>query len=123
MKIIVKIGLETDGDFKLENHEEYKMNYDDCGGYDGTFVFEENTPLYPYEDHSYAKFDAWWRAQRLLEHMLCDIHVIHTHHYVLDYLYHMFDDAMRAIGNREESYYGSVSGNYEGTFIEWFMID
>ena len=80
LKIIVKIGLETDGDFRLENHKEYKMKYDDCGGYDGTFIFEENTPLYPYEDHSYSKFDAWWRAQRLLEHMLCDIRVIHTHH-------------------------------------------
>ena len=119
MKIIVKIGIETDGDFRLENHKEYKMKYDDCGGYDGVFVFEEDTPLYPYEDHSYNKFDAWWRAQRLLEHMLCDIHVIHTHHYVLDYLYHMFDNAIRDLHDRLSSSYHEISGNYDGTYIEY----
>lgn len=123
MKIVIKIGIETDGDFRLENHKEYKMTYDNSGGYDGVFVFEEETPLYPYEDHSYNRFDAWWRAQRLLEHMLCDIRVIHTHHYVLDYLYHMFDDAITALHERKKTHYGYVSGNYDGTYIEFSIVE
>ena len=79
--------------------------------------------IHKYENKSYLQFDKWWRANSLFEHMLTDLHVIFTHHYVLDYLYHMFDDAMKAIGRRETSYYGSVGGNYDGTFIEWFAID
>ena len=122
MKIIVKIGLATDGDFSLRYHEEFKMNHDGCD-YEGVYVFESDTPLYPYEDYSYAQFDAWWRSIRLLEHMLCEIHVIHTHHYVLDYLYHMFDDAIKALHNREKTYYGSVNGNYDGTYIEFLVTE
>ncbi len=122
MKVIVNIGLETDGDYRLENHESYKMThgYED---YEGTFVFDENTPLYPYEDYSYTKFDAPWRAIRLLEHMLCDLRVGYTHHYVLDYLYHMFDDAIQAIHDRKRFHEGDVSGNYGGTYITIRIID
>ena len=120
MKVIVKIGIETDGDFRLENYESYKMHcgYDD---YHGVFIFNENTPLYPYEDCSYTKFDACWRAIRLLEHMLCDFKVIHTHHYILDYLYHIFDDAIEAIHRRDKYHSGHISGNYDGTEIEVFI--
>lgn len=122
MKVKVKINLETDGDFRLNNHEEYKMR-NGCYDYEGEFLFDENTPLYPYEDYSYAKFDAPWRAIRLLEHMLCDMHVLHTHHYVLDHLYHMFDNAIEAIHKREKYHYGDISGNYEGTSIEISIIE
>jgi hypothetical protein len=79
---------------------------------------QKQAHLDEYEDYSYSKFDAWWRAQRLLEHMLCDIRVIHTHHYVLDYLYHMFDNTIRDLHDRLPSSYHQVSGNYDGTFIE-----
>ena len=117
MKVVVKIGIETDGDFRLENYESYKLihGYDD---YSGVFTFDEETPLYPYEDSGYDKFDACWRAVRLLEHMLCDFKVGYTHHYVLDYLYHMFDDAIEAIHRRDKHHYGYISGNYDGTDIE-----
>lgn len=124
MKLIVKIGLETDGDYSLLHEDQFGMKYDGTG-YFGVFGFDDSnkTYHYPYEDKSYLQFDSWWRLNSLLEHMLTDLHVSFTHHYVLDYLYHMFDDAMEAIGKREKSYYGSISGNYEGTFIEWFVID
>ena len=124
MKLIVKIGLETDGDYSLLHEDQFGMKYDGTG-YFGVFGFDDSnkTYLYPYEDKSYLQFDSWWRLNSLLEHMLTDLHVSFTHHYVLDYLYHMFDDAMEAIGRRETSYYGSISGNYEGTFIEWFVTD
>ena len=96
MKIVIQIRLETDGDYRLENADSYKMSsgFED---YCGDFVFDENTPLYPYEGFNYIQFDAAWRARRLLEHMLCDIRVIHSHYYVLDYMFHMFYDAMQAI--------------------------
>ena len=124
MKLIVKIGLETDGDYSLLHEDQFGMKYDGTG-YFGVFGFDDSnkTYLYPYENKSYLQFDSWWRLNSLLEHMLTDLHVSFTHHYVLDYLYHMFDDAMEAIGRRETSYYGSISGNYEGTFIEWFVTD
>lgn len=124
MQLIVKIGLETDGDYSLLHPEQFDMSWDG-NGYFRVFRFDDNDKetLYPYEDKSYLQFDKWWRANSLFEHMLTDLHVIFTHHYVLDYLYHMFDDAMEAIGRREETYYGSISGNYDGTFIEWFLIE
>lgn len=124
MKLVVKIGLETDGDYSLLHPEQFEMRWDGTG-YFGIYRFndEDKETLYPYEDKSYLQFDKWWRTNSLLEHMLTDLHVIFTHHYVLDYLYHMFDDAMEAIGRRETSYYGSVGGNYDGTFIEWFIVE
>lgn len=124
MKLIVKIGLETDGDYSLLHEHQFGMKYDGTG-YFGVFGFDDSnkTYLYPYEDKSYLQFDSWWRLNSLLEHMLTDLHVSFTHHYVLDYLYHMFDDAMEAIGKRETSYYGSVGGNYDGTYIEWFVVE
>lgn len=124
MKLVVKIGLETDGDYSLLHPEQFGVIWDGSG-YFGIYRFddEDKETLYPYEDKSCLQFDKWWRANSLLEHMLTDLHVIFTHHYVLDYLYHMFDDAMEAIGRREETYYGSVNGNYDGTFIEWFLIE
>lgn len=123
MQLILKIGLETDGDYSLLHEDQFGMKYDGTSYYN-VFRFNDTDKetLYPYENKSYLQFDKWWRANSLLEHMLTDLHVSFTHHYVLDYLYHMFDDAMKAIGKREESYYGSISGNYDGTFIEWFMI-
>lgn len=124
MRLVLKIGLETDGDYSLLHPEQFEMRWDGTG-YFRVFRFDDDDKetLYPYEDKSYLQFDKWWRANSLLEHMLTDLHVIFTHHYVLDYLYHMFDDAMEAIGRREKTYYGSISGNYDGTFIEWFLIE
>ena len=38
--------------------------------------------------------------------------------YIMDYIFHMFDDAIHAIYRREPQFESSVGGNYEGTFIE-----
>lgn len=119
MKIIVKIGLETDGDYSLMNFKKYNMEYDGSGYYhEYTFDDECKNTLYPYEDTSYTQFDAYWRAIRLLEHVLCDIHVLYTHHYVLGYLYRMFDNSIRDLHDRLHDIYHEVNGNYEGTYIE-----
>lgn len=120
MKIVIQIRLETDGDYRLENADSYKMSsgFED---YCGDFVFDENTPLYPYEGFNYIGFDAAWRARRLLEHMLCDIRVIHSHYYVLDYMFHMFYDAMQAIKDKKRYHEGFVSGNYDGTTIRVYI--
>ena len=120
MIVSVTIGLETDGDYSLTHRDQYHMSYDGSGYYNH-FIFSDTDTvdgLYTFEDDHDITFDATWRACRLLEKMLCDLHVIYTHHYVLDYLYHMFDDAIDAIGRKETHFETSISGNYEGTFIE-----
>lgn len=50
--------------------------------------------------------------------MLCDIHIASGHYYIMDDIFHMFDDAIHAIYKREHQFASSVSGNYEGTFIK-----
>lgn len=124
MQLIIKIRLETDGDYSLLHPEQFDMRFDGCG-YFGFFRFkdEDKEELYPYENKSYLQFDKWWRANSLFKHMLTDLHVVFTHYYVLDELYHMFDDAMTAVSKRDTSYYGSIGGNYDGTCIEWFLVD
>ena len=119
MKINITIGLETDGDYRLNNELDYHMEYDGSSYYH-SYVFADTDTvdgLYNFEDDNDIRFGATWRACNLLEQMLCDLHVIYTHHYVLDYLYHMFDDAIEAIGRRETHFEASISGNYDGTFI------
>lgn len=122
MKISISVSLETNGDYSLHNSGLYGMEYDGSG-YFNTFEFADNTPKYDFESDYVIHFDPCWRACSLLEKMLCDIHVYHTRYYVLDYLYHMFEDAMKAIGRHEKELEVSVSGNYEGTFIEFTLED
>jgi hypothetical protein len=50
--------------------------------------------------------------------MLCDINIASGHYYIMDYIFHMFDDAIHAIYRREPQFESSVGGNYDGTFIE-----
>lgn len=117
-KITLKIGLETDDDYSLRNNELYHMVYDDAGGYFHNFVFEDNTEPQPWEEPYTSSREPAYRALDLLEKMLCDIHVASGHYYIMDDIFHMFDDAIHAIYRREAQFESSVSGNYEGTFIE-----
>lgn len=117
MKVYVSVSLETDGDYTLRNNEAYGMEYDGSGYY-STFEFTDDTPKQDFEYSSYIGLGPAFRACRLLEKMLCDIHVHYTHYYVLDYLYHMFNDAIEALERREKEFEASISGNYEGTFVE-----
>ena len=118
LRITLKIGLETDGDYTLQNNELYHMSYDDANGYFHNFVFDENTEPQPWEDAYTSSREPTYRALNLLEKMLCDIHVASGHYYIMDYIFHMFDDAIHAIYRRESAFEASVSGNYDGTFIE-----
>lgn len=122
MKINISISLETDGDYSLRNNELYSMECDGSS-YFNTFEFADNTYRYDFESDCAASFDPCWRACSLLKKILCDIHVYHTHYYVLDDLYHMFEDAMEAIGRHEKEFEVSISGNYDGTFIEFTLED
>lgn len=117
-KITLKISLETDGDYTLYNNEMYHMTYDDAGSYSHNFVFEENTARQLWEEPYTSSREPAYRALDLLEKMLCDIHVASGHYYIMDDIFHMFDDAIHAIYRREPQFESSVSGNYEGTSIE-----
>lgn len=117
-KVTLKIGLETDGDYTLQNNELYHMSYDDANGYFHNFVFDDNTEPQPWEEPYISSREPAYRAFTLLEKMLYDIHVASGHYYIMDDIFHMFDDAIHAIYRREPQFESSVSGNYEGTFIE-----
>ena len=116
-KITLKIGLETDGDYSLRDNDFYLMPWDGSG-YFHNFVFDNNTEPQPWEDPYTSSGEPAYRALNLLENMLCDIHVASGHYYVMDYIFHMFDDAIHAIYRREPQFESSVNGNYDGTFIE-----
>ena len=122
MTINLHVSLCPDGDFSLRDKENYHMEWDGDGYYQ-EYLFYDGLPNQEWEDPTDHKFDPLWRANSLLEKMLCDIHVYHTHYYLLDYLYHMFEDAMEAIGRREKSFEVEVSGNYEGTFISFEITE
>ena len=122
MTINLHVSLCPDGDFSLRDNEKYHMEWDGNDYYQ-EYLFYEGLPQQTWEDSTDHTFDPLWRACRLLEKMICDIHVSYTHHYLLDYLYHMFDDAMEAIGRREKSFEVEVSGNYEGTFISFEITE
>ena len=116
-KITLTIGLETDGDYSLTNNDLYLMPWDGSG-YFHDFVFDDNTEPQPWEDPYTSSREPAYRALDLLEKMLCDINVASGHYYIMDYIFHMFDDAIHAIYRREPQFESSVSGNYEGTSIE-----
>lgn len=117
MKITLKISLVTDGDFSLPNFKQYDMEWDGTG-YWAMFVFTEDTLAYNFEDEHDTEMSPRWRACNLLEKMICDIHVSYTHHYLIKDLYDMFEEALCAVGQDMLSFETSISGNYEGTFIE-----
>ena len=116
-KITLKIGLETDGDYSLTDNDLYLMPWDGSG-YFHNFVFDNNTEPQPWEEPYTSSREPTYRSIALLEKMLCDIHVASGHYYIMDDIFHMFDDAIHAIYRREPQFESSVSGNYEGTFIE-----
>ena len=116
-RVDIKIGLNPDKDYSLRDAERFHMKWDGIGWY-GIFSFTRDTPQYNFEDEHDIQMSPSWRACTLLEKMLCEIHVSHTHHYVIKYLYDMFDEAITAIGKDRFSFESSVDGNYEGTYIE-----
>lgn len=116
-KITLKIGLETDSDYSLRNNNTYHMMWDGSG-YFQNYLFDDNTEPQPWEEPYTSSREPAYRALDLLEKMLCDIHVASGHYYIMDDIFHMFDDAIHAIYRREPQFESSVSGNYEGTFIE-----
>ena len=122
MKFIVKIGIETDGDFRLDRYESlFSMEHPKGSTeYYKEYYFEDNDmAIYNWEEGYYLKqFDARWRVAKLLEEMLVNFRVAPSHYYMLDYLYHMFEDAKNKLWNREKHIETFISGNYEGTYIE-----
>lgn len=117
MKINIKVSLETDGDYKLNNNTDYHMEFDGTAYYHH-FVFTPDTPAYNFEDEHDIEMSSAWRACRMLEKILCDIHVSYTHYYVIQDLYDMFDEAIETVGKYPVHFETSISGNYEGTYIE-----
>ena len=93
------------------------MSFDGTAYYN-SYVFEDGIPKYSWEADYDANRKPPYRAQALLEKMLCDIHIAYTHYYIMDDIFHMFEAAMDSIRKRDLHFESSVEGNYSGTFIE-----
>ena len=108
LKIVIDWALYTDGDYRLDNAEEYGCKDDEreWGHYSGkqTYVMSE--------DKGCRR-----EAVSFLEKLLCDIRVGYTHYYLIKDMYEMFEKAMRFIGNKENygAEYFYMGGNYDGT--------
>ena len=127
MKYQVKIGIETDGDFNLEDYDKlFSMNHPYCSTeYYAQYLFDDEDKVYIYnwEDASALKFDAKWKVNKLLEELLVRFRVRASHYYVLDYLYHMIDDAKKKLWEGEKIIETYISGNYDCTFIQILAAD
>lgn len=133
MKITIKADFQTDGDYCIEDYnyvskivrEDIDINLPDRkfkvfqNGYN-TYPFEDEYHFemcFECEDEDYCKI----YARNYLEELLCNIRFLSTHYYIMPYFYDMFDKGIRSIG-KENHYFGSVSGNYDGTYLEIITI-
>ena len=129
MKIIIKADFQTDGDYCIEDYnyvskivrEDIDINLPDRK----FKVFQNGYNTYPFEDEYH--FEMWFEcededyckiyARNYIEELLCNIRFLSTHYYIMPYFYEMFDKGIKSIG-KENHYFGSISGNYDGTYLE-----
>lgn len=101
--INLEVQLQTDGDFSMLDR------------IDGIHpeIIDDYTYLYKLSlDSSELNI-----LQTTLDKILCDIHVLYTHEWLIDELYKFFMSAVEC--SHEDEYYGEFGGNYEGTHIMW----
>lgn len=129
MKIIIKAEFSTDGDYHIEGYDfldkkfvkDIDINLPDRNfkintkGYNKHPFGDEYSfgIVFKCEDASYCKL----YARNYLEELLCNIRYLSTHYYIIPHFYEMFNKGIESI-NHENYYYGSISGNYDGTYLE-----
>ena len=108
LKIEINWSLHTDGDYSLDNLQEYIEDIVESGCYSGYRVFIMS------EDKGCRR-----EAITFLEKLLCDIRFSYTHYYIMSDMYKMFETSINFISNRDNygSHYEYISGNYDGTEI------
>lgn len=114
MKIRVRYGFYTDGDYSLRNYEEFGCTgreveiEDEYFDYIGVMDFEN---------------EEVWRcklgARNFLQKLLCDgIHISYTHYYLMEDFYNIIESLLNFINQNDTGeFYKRLSGNYDGTYI------
>lgn len=107
LKIDIEWSMCTDGDYRLDNADKYDI-YTGYESYSGNKVFTSSN------DDVIRR-----EAVSFLEELLCDIRYKPSHHYVMKYMYEIFEKSISFISKGDN--YGcnieSVGGNYDGTTI------
>lgn len=114
MKIRVRYGFYTDGDYSLRNYEEFGCTgrevemEDEYFDYVGVMDFEN-------EEVWRCKLD----AMSFLEKLLCDgIHISYTHYYLMEDFYNIIESLVEFISqNNTGELCKRITGNYDETFI------
>ena len=118
MKINISYALCTDGDYKLNNAENF--------GCTGRNVEVNDFEYYNYVGSVEFVNEEKWRckadAKNFLYKFLCDgLHVSYTHYWLLRDFYNLIESLVEVIDNYETGMSVSrkhISGNYMGTGIE-----
>lgn len=114
MKIRIRYGFYTDGDYSLRNYDEFGCTgreveiEDEYFDYLGVMDFEN-------EEIWRCKCD----AKSFLEKLLCDgIHISYTHYWIMKYFYDAIESLMDFINQNDSGELCKrLFGNYDGTFI------
>ncbi len=114
MKIAIDWTYYTDGDFSIRDNKFFDFKFDGDEEYSGVKIFEE-------EDELRTKIE----ARSYLEQLLCETHVLYTHYYLLEDFYHLFDEAIEFIFNKdgEKVFHKEITGNYDGTYVHIMIMD
>lgn len=116
MKIDVSYVLQTDGDYSLQNPEEFGGTVTEFGKYAGHKVFVHKDP-------NRCKR----AAKKFLSKFLCDgLPVLYTHHWLLNDFYELIDSLIDDLDEYESGdavLTETLSGNYDDTFITITITD
>lgn len=115
MKITVNIGFYTDGDFSFD-YNRFKKDIKDLPEYNEICSLMDKIVLDKADFALSLSFSRKMSASDMLASFLTSTHVLYTHYEVLESLFNAFDGAISAVYN-EENYFNSISGNYDGTFV------
>lgn len=119
MKIVIIYTLYTDGDYRLDNPEEFGCIKEDSYHYSGSveFVFDE-------------KVRCLMEARNFLYKFLCDgLHVSYSHAWLLKDFYDLIESLVNKISHYEPNESGkyicekSIGGNYSGTNFEILITE
>ena len=114
MKIRIRYGFYTDGDYSLRNSEYFGCTAkeieieDEFFDYAGVMDFEN-------EEVCRCKFD----AKTFLEKLLCDgIHISYTHYYLIEDFYNIIKALINFINENDiGELCKRMTGNYDGTYV------
>ena len=123
MKIKIRANFQTDGDYSILNYDSYENEpRNKCINSNGNEVKIYSQYIHIFDDnYTFVKIfecdnadSCKMYARMFLEQLLCNISVLSSHYYLIKDFYELFYNGLTAL-NKNENYYETISGNYEGT--------